>query len=441
MVAVAVAEPDARVACAALLAAYLLNNVALLSFASLVEKRRLAFGDERSLRFTPGLTEGTETIVAYVAFCLRPVTRRDRRVGRSPAMVLDHGRPAPAARRRHPALSRRAAASSASLREAHADLLPDRHRRAGRDVRLVVRARPPAGQTHVGARERRRTSDGGRGDAARTDRVSDGLGPDDVRSRASVARSDVHRSEEAGDRRGARALEELARAAVLRRCAPRASARSTGRARPPRSGRGSRAAWSASARPGPTRSGAAATRGGWGRPRRAARRAAAAPARPRARGRAPPAAARRRRGRPTERVAHAAEPHLIEQRPGARAALGCGRRRPPAAAARRCRRPSRCGSSRGSWKTTAIRRRCGGTRVMSRAAELDSPSPAAASRPGDGAQQRGLPRPARPGQRGQRPGRRCRGRRRAGRPSRRARPRARGSRARRSSRVAPSRGR
>ena len=64
--AVAIAVPDARVACAALLAAYLINNVAQLSFASLVEKRGLAFGDERSLRLTPGLTEGTETIVAYV---------------------------------------------------------------------------------------------------------------------------------------------------------------------------------------------------------------------------------------------------------------------------------------------------------------------------------------------------------------------------------------
>jgi len=72
VVGVAIAVPDARVACSALLAAYLLNNVALLSFASLVEKRRLAFGDERSLRFTPGLTEGTETILAYVAFCLVP---------------------------------------------------------------------------------------------------------------------------------------------------------------------------------------------------------------------------------------------------------------------------------------------------------------------------------------------------------------------------------
>ena len=72
VVGVAVALPGARVACCALLAAYLLNNVAQLSFASLVERRRLAFGDERSLRLTPGLTEGTETIAAYVALCLIP---------------------------------------------------------------------------------------------------------------------------------------------------------------------------------------------------------------------------------------------------------------------------------------------------------------------------------------------------------------------------------
>lgn len=72
VVGVAIAVPDARVACTVLLAAYLLNNVALLSFASLAEKRRLAYGDERSLRFTAGLAEGTETIVAYVAFSIFP---------------------------------------------------------------------------------------------------------------------------------------------------------------------------------------------------------------------------------------------------------------------------------------------------------------------------------------------------------------------------------
>jgi len=72
VVAVGIAEPDARVAATVLLAAYLLNNVALLSFASLIEKRGLDLGDERSLRFTAGLTEGTETIIAYVALCLVP---------------------------------------------------------------------------------------------------------------------------------------------------------------------------------------------------------------------------------------------------------------------------------------------------------------------------------------------------------------------------------
>ncbi len=72
VIGVAVAVPEARMACCVLLAAYLLNNVAQLSFASLVEKRRLSFGDERSLRFTPGLTEGTETVLAYAAFCLLP---------------------------------------------------------------------------------------------------------------------------------------------------------------------------------------------------------------------------------------------------------------------------------------------------------------------------------------------------------------------------------
>jgi len=72
VVGVAIAIPGARIACTVLLAAYLLNNVALLSFAALVEKRRLPYGDERSLRFTAGLTEGTETIVAYAAICVVP---------------------------------------------------------------------------------------------------------------------------------------------------------------------------------------------------------------------------------------------------------------------------------------------------------------------------------------------------------------------------------
>lgn len=69
---VAIARPDARVACAALLAAYLVNNVALLSFSSVIERRELSLGDERSLRLLPGLAEGTETIVVYILFCVLP---------------------------------------------------------------------------------------------------------------------------------------------------------------------------------------------------------------------------------------------------------------------------------------------------------------------------------------------------------------------------------
>ena len=72
VVGVAIALDDTRLACVVLLAVYLLNNVALLSFAALIEKRRMTFGDERSLRFTAGLAEGTETIVAYVLICVLP---------------------------------------------------------------------------------------------------------------------------------------------------------------------------------------------------------------------------------------------------------------------------------------------------------------------------------------------------------------------------------
>lgn len=73
LVGVAVALPAARLACVVLLFAYLLNVVALLSFAVLIEKRTLALGDERSLRFTPGIAEGAETILAYSAICVVPV--------------------------------------------------------------------------------------------------------------------------------------------------------------------------------------------------------------------------------------------------------------------------------------------------------------------------------------------------------------------------------
>ncbi len=72
VVGVAVAQPDARLAICVLLAAYLLNNVVLLSLSALGEKRALALGDERGLTLPTGLAEGTETIAVYVGLCLLP---------------------------------------------------------------------------------------------------------------------------------------------------------------------------------------------------------------------------------------------------------------------------------------------------------------------------------------------------------------------------------
>jgi phosphatidylglycerophosphate synthase len=69
---VAVARPEARLACVALLAAYYVSGSALLAWSSLAERQALATGDERSLRFVGGLAEGTETVVVYVLLCLFP---------------------------------------------------------------------------------------------------------------------------------------------------------------------------------------------------------------------------------------------------------------------------------------------------------------------------------------------------------------------------------
>ena len=72
VVAVAIVHPGARLACVVLLATYLVNNVALLAFSSVVERLGLPLGDERSLRLTTGLAEGTETFAVYVLFCVLP---------------------------------------------------------------------------------------------------------------------------------------------------------------------------------------------------------------------------------------------------------------------------------------------------------------------------------------------------------------------------------
>lgn len=72
VVSVGIAVPPARMACLALLLAYYLSGGAFLAMSSLLERRRAAPADDRSLRFAGGLAEGAETIAVYVLFCLLP---------------------------------------------------------------------------------------------------------------------------------------------------------------------------------------------------------------------------------------------------------------------------------------------------------------------------------------------------------------------------------
>jgi len=70
--AVAIAEPQARLACVALLTAYYVSGTAFLALSSMSARRGLVGDDGRSLRFVGGLAEGAETIVVYVVICLIP---------------------------------------------------------------------------------------------------------------------------------------------------------------------------------------------------------------------------------------------------------------------------------------------------------------------------------------------------------------------------------
>ena len=81
VVAVAIAVPEARLGCVALLTAYYVSGTAFLALSSLVERRGgdLArglggghTGDGRSLRFVGGLAEGAETVLVYALICLVP---------------------------------------------------------------------------------------------------------------------------------------------------------------------------------------------------------------------------------------------------------------------------------------------------------------------------------------------------------------------------------
>jgi phosphatidylglycerophosphate synthase len=72
VVGVAIAVPDARLACVVLLFTYYVNGASLLAYASLAERRGLAADDERGVRFLGGLTEGTETVIVHSLFCVFP---------------------------------------------------------------------------------------------------------------------------------------------------------------------------------------------------------------------------------------------------------------------------------------------------------------------------------------------------------------------------------
>lgn len=67
VVGCAVGRPDARLALLVLLLTYYANGTAFLAFSAIVARRTEATGleDERSLVFTRGLAEGTETIVVH----------------------------------------------------------------------------------------------------------------------------------------------------------------------------------------------------------------------------------------------------------------------------------------------------------------------------------------------------------------------------------------
>ncbi len=74
VVGCAIGAPHARVALLVLLATYYVNGTAFLAFSSIVERGRQRTGleDERSLVFTRGLAEGTETVAAHALFVLAP---------------------------------------------------------------------------------------------------------------------------------------------------------------------------------------------------------------------------------------------------------------------------------------------------------------------------------------------------------------------------------
>ena len=68
MVGCAIGQPDARVACLVLLLTYYVNGTTFFAMSSIAERRGVDVDDaSRTFRFSRGLAEGTETIVAHAA--------------------------------------------------------------------------------------------------------------------------------------------------------------------------------------------------------------------------------------------------------------------------------------------------------------------------------------------------------------------------------------
>ncbi len=76
-VAVVISAPSLATAVVALLSAYLINIVQLLTQSSISAERRDLRDDDRSLRLHRGLVEGAETIVAYTILLLAPQWARE----------------------------------------------------------------------------------------------------------------------------------------------------------------------------------------------------------------------------------------------------------------------------------------------------------------------------------------------------------------------------
>ncbi|MGM0618850.1 MAG: CDP-alcohol phosphatidyltransferase family protein [Actinomycetota bacterium] len=72
VVGCAIGQPEAATACLVLLLTYYVNGGSLLAYSAAAERAGVDAPDRRTFHFTPGLAEGTETIVVHTAMVLFP---------------------------------------------------------------------------------------------------------------------------------------------------------------------------------------------------------------------------------------------------------------------------------------------------------------------------------------------------------------------------------